>query len=426
MFNLKLSKTMKDIQWSFISLATASIAHLLLRIVLGRELGPSGLGLYTLVFTIYMFGMQFAAFGIGAALTKYIAQYHDDQTKIREFVTAGIAGSLVSGTVMGILLYLFSDTISIQFFHIPEMTDLLKITAFCFPFIAMQKAVIGTLNGLRLMKLFAVVNIVQNMSVLVITVVLVLWLNMDVKGAVIGFVLSTLLVGLLSLAFVRDYFTTSPKLVHTVLKEISWFGFYVVLANSIGMVIIQIDSLLIGYFMNETEVGYYAVAIVFTHGITLLPQAVQRVTTPSIATYYGKRDFKSIRSLIRGTMIKMLLVAIAIAIILAFFGKTLIGIIFTEEYIPAYAPLLILLIGYSIYASFISVGTCLSSIGKVQIVFRISALCAILNTLLNIGLIPQFGLVGAASATSISLIFTTLINLYFMRRYIAVLENQTQ
>ncbi|KAF5425821.1 MAG: Membrane protein involved in the export of O-antigen and teichoic acid [Candidatus Methanomarinus sp.] len=417
---------MKDIQWSFISLATASIAHLLLRIVLGRELGPSGLGLYTLVFTIYMFGMQFAAFGIGAALTKYIAQYHDDQTKIREFVTAGIAGSLVSGTVMGILLYLFSDTISIQFFHIPEMTDLLKITAFCFPFIAMQKAVIGTLNGLRLMKLFAVVNIVQNMSVLVITVVLVLWLNMDVKGAVIGFVLSTLLVGLLSLAFVRDYFTTSPKLVHTVLKEISWFGFYVVLANSIGMVIIQIDSLLIGYFMNETEVGYYAVAIVFTHGITLLPQAVQRVTTPSIATYYGKRDFKSIRSLIRGTMIKMLLVAIAIAIILAFFGKTLIGIIFTEEYIPAYAPLLILLIGYSIYASFISVGTCLSSIGKVQIVFRISALCAILNTLLNIGLIPQFGLVGAASATSISLIFTTLINLYFMRRYIAVLENQTQ
>ncbi len=125
-------------------------------------------------------------------------------------------------------------------------------------------------------------------------------------------------------------------------------------------------------------------------------------------------------------MIKMLLVAIAIAIILAFFGKTLIGIIFTEEYIPAYAPLLILLIGYSIYASFISVGTCLSSIGKVQIVFRISALCAILNTLLNIGLIPQFGLVGAASATSISLIFTTLINLYFMRRYIAVLENQTQ
>ncbi len=426
MFNLKLSKTMKDIQWSFISLATASIAHLLLRIVLGRELGPSGLGLYTLVFTIYMFGMQFAAFGIGAALTKYIAQYHDDQTKIREFVTAGIAGSLVSGTVMGILLYLFSDTISIQFFHIPEMTDLLKITAFCFPFIAMQKAVIGTLNGLRLMKLFAVVNIVQNMSVLVITVVLVLWLNMDVRGAVIGFVLSTLLVGLLSLAFVRDYFTTSPKLVHTVLKEISWFGFYVVLANSIGMVIIQIDSLLIGYFMNETEVGYYAVAIVFTHGITLLPQAVQRVTTPSIATYYGKRDFKSIRSLIRGTMIKMLLVTIAIAIILAFFGKTLIGIIFTEEYIPAYAPLLILLIGYSIYASFISVGTCLSSIGKVQIVFRISALCAILNTLLNIGLIPQFGLVGAASATSISLIFTTLINLYFMRRYIAVLENQTQ
>ena len=46
MFNLKFSKNTKDIQWSFISLAIASFANLLLRIVLGKKLGPSGLGLY--------------------------------------------------------------------------------------------------------------------------------------------------------------------------------------------------------------------------------------------------------------------------------------------------------------------------------------------------------------------------------------------
>ena len=418
MFNLKLSKTMKDVQWSFISLVTASFSHLLLRIVLGRELGPSGLGLYTLVFTIYMFGMQFAAFGIGAALTKYIAQYHDDLPKIKEYVTSGVLGSMVSGTVFGILLYLLSGIISIQFFHNPEMTDLLKITALCFPFIAMQKVVIGALNGMRKMKLYAIVNIVQNVSVMVVSIILVMLFDMGVRGAVIGYVVPTILIGVLSLTLIKGNFSINMGILRTAIREISWFGFYVVLANSIGIINTQIDSLMIGHFMSETDVGYYAVAVLFMQAITLLPQAVQRVTNPSIARYYGKKDYGNIRHLIKGTMFKISVITILIVSFLVVFGKVLIEIIFTTEFLPAYIPLLILLIGYAIYAAFISVGTCLSSIGKIKIVFRISLVCAILNTLLNIILIPRFGLVGAASATSISLVFTTLINTYFILRYV--------
>lgn len=418
MFNFKVSKTMKDVQWSFISLATASLSHLLLRIVLGKELGPSGLGLYTLVFTIYMFGMLFAAFGIGDALTKYVAQYSDDERKIKEFVSSGVIGSLVSGSVMGIVLYLLSSTISIQFFHNSEMTELLKLTAFCFPFIAMQKSVIGTLNGLRKMKLYAVVNIVQNISVMLVSIIFVLFLDMGVKGAVIGFVTPTILIGVISLFFVRNHFTTKQALIKIVLKEVSIFGFYVVLANSIGIINTQIDSLLIGHFMSNSDVGYYAVAVMFMSGIALIPQATQRVTTTAIARYYAKNEFESIRSLIKGTMKKTLLISMTITLVFAIFGKTMIEIIFTEEFLPAYTPLLILAIGYSIYATFVSVGSCLSSIGKIHIVFKISAMCAIMNTLLNIALIPKYGLVGAASATTTSLLFTTLVNMYFIKKYL--------
>lgn len=419
MFNLKLSKTIKDVQWSFISLITSSFSHLLLRIVLGKELGPEGLGIYTLVFTIYMFGMHFAAFGIGAALTKYIAQYQEELPKIKEFVTCGILGSMVSGMIMGILLFLLSDIISIQFFHNPEMIDLLKITAFCIPFFAMQKAFLGTLNGLRRMRSYAVVDIIQNVSIMFVSLILVMVFDMGVKGAVIGFVVPTIVVGIFSLILAKDYFSTRLATMGTTFKEISWFGFYVVLANSVGMINIQIDGLMVGYFMSETDVGYYAVAVIFMGGITLFSQAVQRVTNPSIAGYYGKKDYVNIRSLIKETMFKMSLITIVIALFLAIFGKILIGIIFTKEFLPAYIPLLILLIGYSIYAPFNSVGSCLSSIGKVQIAFRLSFVCVILNTFLNIILIPGFGLIGAASATSISLVLKTLLNLYFIRKYTA-------
>jgi len=417
MFNLKLSKNTKDIQWSFISLAIASFANLLLRIILGKKLGPSGLGLYTIVFTIYMFGMQFAGFGIGSSLIRYIATYHDNLPKTKELFSCGILVSIISGSVMGVLLYLLSGIISNQFFHNPQLTNLLRLTAFCFPFIAVQKVVVGTLNGLKEMKLYAIVNIVQNAAVMIVSYFLVILLKMDVMGAVIGLVIPTILVGLFSLIFTKNFFVQPNKLMSPIFKEISWFGFYVVLANSIGMINTQVDSLLIGHFMNETQVGYYAVAAIFVQGVTLLPQAIQAVTTPSIAIYYGKGEFIKIRQLIKKTVFKTYGIIVFISFILIIFGKFLITLLFTDEFLPAYLPLLVLLIGHTIYAAYVSLGGCLSSIGKVSIVFKLSAICAGLNILLNIGLIPRFGLLGAASATSISLIFTTLINLYYLMRY---------
>lgn len=417
MFRLKISKVMKDFQWSLISILTASFAHLLLRIMLSKYLGASGLGTYTLVFTIYMFGMQFASFGIGSSLTQYIAEYHDNFSKIQEFVSSGVLGSIISGSLMGLFLYIFSNIISTQFFHNPIMANLLIFTAFCFPFIAMQKAVIGTLNGLKDMKSYAIINVTQNISVFIVTIVLVHSLNMNIKGAVLGFVIPTIIVSLFSLLFIRNLFKINKKITNKVIKDLLSFGFYIVLANSIGMIDTEISSLMIGHFMSETEVGYYAIAIIFIQGITLLPDAAQRVTTPLIATYYGKNDFEDIRRLVKETMVKTFFVIIFIDLLMVIFGRTLISIIFTEEFLPAYTPLLILLIGYSIYAPFVAVGTCLTSIGKVQVIFKISVLSAGLNLILNIILIPKFGLIGTASATSISLLFTTLVNMYLIKRY---------
>ena len=415
---LRLTKTMQDVQWAFIGLAISSLVHFLLRVVLGRELGASGLGLYTLVFTIYMFGMQFAAFGIGAALTKYVAEHNENAKKIREFVSSGLIGSFSSGLIMGVLLYLFSNVIAINIFHSPEMVHLLKITAVCFPFIALQKTALGTLNGLRKMNYFALVNVIQNVSVFALSIILVILFKMNVTGAVLGFVAPTIFVSLFSLYFIKDFFEVPSKLFDTVSRELSWFGFYVVLTNSVGMILIQIDSLLIGYFMDETEVGYYAVAVVLVQGITLIPGAIQRVTTPAIAAYHGKGEYESIRKLIKNVMLKTFLVTVFLSILLAIFGKFLIIFLFTEEFLPAYIPLLILLIGYTIYALTIPVGAALSSIGKVNIAFRISALCALINIALNITLIPKFGIIGAASATSISLLITVIVVLAFLKRYI--------
>ncbi|SFM56235.1 flippase [Methanolobus profundi] len=418
---LNMSKTMKDVQWSFISLATVSLSHLILRIILGRELGPSRLGVYTLVFTIYMFGMQFAAFGIGAALTKYIAEFSDNINQIKKYISSGIAGSIITGVIMGIALLLSSNIIANSIFTIPEMTNLLKTIAICFPFIAMHKAAIGALNGFRNMKAYAFLNILLNISVLFLSAFLVLFLKMNVYGAVLGFVLPTIVIGLLSIIPIHSYllYPSISLLQNSILKEILNFGFYVVLGNSIGYIYAHIDSLMIGYYLNETEVGFYAVSMIFIQGITLIPSAIQRVTTPMIARSFAKKEYESILNLLKSVTLKVLIISLFFSLILLMFGEKLIVLIFEDAYLPAYTPLLILLIGYTIYSMFMSIGTFYASIGRVQLSYQVALFSALLSILMNTLLIPNFGIIGAAIATSFTLILLTVFHYIIIKHIIS-------
>jgi O-antigen/teichoic acid export membrane protein len=403
---------MIDVQWAFISIVTASLAHFILRIVLGRELGPDGLGVYTLAFTIYLFGMQFAAFGIGAALTKYVAQFIDDPITIRHYVSSGMTSSIITGIIMGVVLFLLAPAISISFFDVPALEPLLKLIAICYPFIAIQKAVLGTLNGFRRMHLYALLEVIQNVAVVCISVILVLLFDMGVMGAVVGFVVPTVVIGIICPFLIRDSISLDQSLWDKpTLYATTVFGIYVVLGNSIGFLNTQVDSIMLGYYLNPAEVGIYAVAVLLAQTLTLLPSAVQRITGPTIATLHGKGDIQKIRGIIISTMKKIFLISAVLALFIAASGQFLIEFLFKSEFLPAFTPLLILLLGKTIYSPFMAVGSTLASIGKVHISFRIAAVCAIVNLVLNIILIPNFGIVGAAIATAGTLVGTFVISI---------------
>lgn len=409
--NFSFNKAIIDVQWALISIVTSSAAHFLLRIILGRELGPEGLGIYTLAFTIYLFGMQFAAFGIGSALTKYVAEFIDNQEKIKIFVSSGMTSSIVTGTLMGVILFFLSPFIAISFFHEPELEPLLKLIALCYPFIAIQKAVLGTLNGFRRMDLYAALNIVQNVTVVAISVAFVLLFGMGVFGALMGFVLPTILISFVCPFLIRDSLRLNKSsLWHfPTFWKTTAFGFYVVLGNSIVFLNTQVDSILIGYYLNPTEVGIFAVAVLLAQTLTLIPSAIQPVIAPVTATQCGKGNIEGVRKIIFSTMKKSFFFTIIISVILIIIGQYIINILFTNVFISSYYPLLILQLGYTIYAPIKSVGSTFGSIGKVHIPFRISIFIGFLNIVMNVLLIPRFGIIGAGLATTISLISSSLI-----------------
>ena len=75
-----MKKFIQDIGWSFASLAISSAVHFILRIFLARYIGEDSLGIYTLSFTVYSFGLILAGFGLESALLKHVAQYKENSS----------------------------------------------------------------------------------------------------------------------------------------------------------------------------------------------------------------------------------------------------------------------------------------------------------------------------------------------------------
>lgn len=416
---LSFSKAMVDVQWALISIVTSSLAHFILRMILGRELGAENLGIYTLAFTIYLLGMQFAAFGIGSALTKYVSEYLVDRATVKRYVSSGMMTSIITGSLVGGVLFLLAPFIANSFFNIPQLQDLICFNALCFPFIAIQKAVLGTLNGYRKMHLYAFLNIVQNVAVVLTSIYLAIGTGLGVTGAVLGFVVPTIVISALSPLLVRDDFGDKSDFWNkTALRTTTVFGFFIVLQNSVNFLNTQVDSILIGHFLGPTDVGIYAVAVLFAETLTLIPSAVQRVTVPVTSMMYGKGDITGVRTLFFSTLKKSFLITIFLALAIVVLAPNLIILLFNAEYLPSYPSLLILLIGYTAYCSLTSVGATLSSIGKVRIPFLISAVCAIMNVILNVILTPLFGIEGAAVATTLSMLTYFFLTIMVVKIYL--------
>lgn len=410
---------MSDVGITFVASAIVMLLGFPITVLLGRYLGAGDLGLYRMVNTIFGTLMLFVTIGIPVAMTQYVAEFRDNGEKLEQIISAGLIASALLGLFSFIFIYLSADLFA-ELFNMPELSGLLKILAFAFPFSIISNMLLGLLNGLREMTKNAWISIIQSASLLIFTVFLIF--KYGVNGAVIGIVFSYVLTTIL-LVFVQHISKLTFSNIYETIVQIIGFGSKTVLANAINLINYQADTLMIGYFMTKKDVGVYGIAVMFAKLIWIFPDSIQKITFPLISEYHAKKMNESIHILVDKCMKYSCLFLVSCTTFFVFFGKELIVRIFGIEFEPSYLPLIILLIGTFIYGITKSVGSIFASIGKVNLVYKIPLVSAILNILLNMTLIPTYGINGAAFATSFSLIISMILFLYFIKSLIGIKFN---
>ena len=192
-----------DVGWVLTSSLIPLLIGFIVRPLLARWLGASGLGLYSIALTIYGMGMLIANFGISQSVIKYVAADKDNKEKLYPITTSGFISSIIFGIIVGGVLYALSGTLA-GFFDMPELTGLLHILAFTFPFASLFASLSGLFTGLRQMKTDALLLVVRSslMSSFIISFV---GLGFGVKGAILGVLLSDIGASIFGLSLSRHY-----------------------------------------------------------------------------------------------------------------------------------------------------------------------------------------------------------------------------
>jgi O-antigen/teichoic acid export membrane protein len=165
------------------------------------------------------------------------------------------------------------------------------------------------------------------------------------------------------------------------------------------------DVLLLGIMAVTSDVGVYRVAAQGALVVSLALFALNMAAAPFLAQLHAQGERAKLQKL--ATRLAQGALGFALPVLLAFviFGDWLLSTFFGKGYVSAWWPLIILGLGQVVSAGFGATSIILNMTGHERKVSRAVGAAAVVNVVLNLLLIPPFGIIGAALATSTSLVF---------------------
>lgn len=372
-----------------------------------RELGPHQLGVFFLFQALLgMIGIP-ADFGIGGAVTKRISE----GKPANEIFSTALLLKLVPLTliVIGILLF---------------------------------RAPINTYLGANLATFLAVAIVLQTFAGLAIQVLRgelrvgetalpsfsrqVVYVGIGATLVILGFGTLALIYGLLAGIIVMLLWGTyrssvtigQPSLAHA--RSLFDYSKYAFISSVGGYLYNWLDVAVIGFFLTQSFVGAYEIAWRVTGVVIIFSNAIASTVFPQVSQWAADDASEQIEEVITQTLTPSLLFVIPAFFGTILFSREILGLVFGQEYTIAWL-VLILLMGDKVFQAIqVIVGRSLQAIDQPDLAARAAWISLVTNIILNIILVWQFGIIGAAVGTVVASLLNDSLHVLYLSRFISL------
>ena len=242
-------------------------------------------------------------------------------------------------------------------------------------------------------------------------------LGYSVYGLIGGYIAGIIVSGILCI----KYFTFKPaKFGFRHIKSLFAYGFWIFLISTGSLAFSYTDTIFIGYFMTNGDVGVYRTAFQFTSAAAFITAAIAPTLTPKISRWSKDNEWEKIVYPVSRGITFGLILAVPVLFGGIFLADKLLYYFYGADFAAGAAACCILFAVQivSVFTTFL--GTALSASDHAKQSFYATATAAVVNIILNCILIPILGINGAAISTLISYSLNAVLIAYFLRRYISI------
>lgn len=197
-------------------------------------------------------------------------------------------------------------------------------------------------------------------------------------------------------------------------KTILQYGLLMVLGGSVALILIEIDKFMINQFISIDNVAYYGVAVYIATVISVPNRAMNQITFPMTAGYLNEGNTFELGHLYKKTSLTSF-IASGLLFVLIIVNIEDLYLLIPEAYRDGFV--IIFIIGLAkVFDSFLGNINAILYYSKYYRTVLVFGVClALLTIILNLWLIPIFGIEGAALASFISILVFNLMKMVFVK-----------
>ncbi len=389
--------------------------------VLSIYVGPSGLAIVGQLRDFLSTVLSFSNGAITSGVVKYTAEYQTIEEKEKIFSTS-IMISLVCSLIVAVLVFIFSDYLTVKILKTEAYVSVFQILAFTIVLFSLNTLLQSILNGQKEIKKYIMVNISSSIFSLFFTSFLVY--KFHLLGALYAIVLNQSVIFFVTLSFVIksnwfkvQYFIQGVD--RKSLKKLSKFSLMAITSALTIPISYIIVRNYIGENLSWDDAGYF-------QGIKYISDMYLLVITASLRVYYlpklseiqDKKELK--KEIITGYKIIMPIVTV-LAFSIYTFRDLAISIAFSKEFIPMKGLFLWQLVGDVVKITSWLIGYLLVAKAFTGFFIIKEIFISVIFVLFGIFFIKNFGLVGITYAFTLIYIINFII-IYSFIQYKKVLK----
>lgn len=377
-----------------------------------RVLPAEDYGIFVILRVFVIFLGQTSGFGLVSALPVFIGSTHDTDEKRRTFNTALYFRLLIIAIVSAVAIPLRTQIAAL-------LNSTIEPEAVIFiPVLFLLETLLGLMqSALQSFLRFTQIGIsdfMTGLANLLLIIVFVVWLRLGFLGLVYARCLA--LAVALIFTFVNLPVQTRLEFDVSILSKLLRFGVPLQFNATLSFVFERMDTILVGILLGTGGVAYYEIARKIPDSLNMAFEAYRTVYYPHASRFYAEKQYARLAQLLDHSNRLIAFFMLLGALVMVLFGRELVFLIFTSEYEPSVAPLIVLMVTLCFSTVEYMLGTSLVAMGDTTKPPLINIARTVVVVGGNLLFIPHFGLTGAALTSLVGNVFAIPLNVYFLRR----------